>query len=73
MNVEKMNYIEWCELVLTALDTESELNDYVRNHGIDSGRMGKLVWGVRYGEIKAYNKDNKIQYVIDAKYRTKVV
>lgn len=60
-----MNYVEWCELVLTKLDAESDRNDYVRNHGIDSGRMEKLVWGERYDEIKAGLKESKYRYVLE--------
>lgn len=62
---EIMNYIEWCERVLTTLETEGHQNDYIRNHGIDEWRLEKLVWGAFYDEIKADLSNRQIQYVIE--------
>lgn len=60
-----MNYIEWCEQVLTKLDALSESQDYVRNHGIDVGRLEKHIWGERYDEIKSALKKDEYRYVTD--------
>ncbi len=60
-----MIYVEWCELVLIKLEAESDRNDYVRNYGIDVGRMEKLVWENQYDEIKSCLKEKKYQYVLD--------
>ncbi len=60
-----MNYVEWCELVMNKLDAESDRNEYVRNYGIDTGRMEKLIWEDQYDEVKAFLKENKYKYVLD--------
>lgn len=60
-----MNYIEWCEKVLTTLENEGQQNAYIRNHGIDEWRLEKLVWGASYDEIKADLSNRQIQDVIE--------
>mgnify|MGYP001211843283 CR=1 FL=1 len=60
-----MNYIEWCESVLTCLAEESERNSYVRDHGIDTGRVEKLIWGDRYDEIKSASSNNRFRDITD--------
>lgn len=60
-----MNFVEFCETVLKILDAESDRNDYVRNYGIDVGRMEKLVWGDRFEELQALFKEQNFRYVLD--------
>lgn len=60
-----MNYVEWCELVLTTLDALSESQDYVRNHGIDAGRLEKHIWGEQYDKIKSALLENEYRDVTD--------
>lgn len=60
-----MKYIEWCERVLTTLDALSESQEYVRNHGIDVGRLEEYIWGEHYDEIKSALLENENHYVTD--------
>lgn len=60
-----MNYVEWCERVLTTLDALSESQEYVRNHGIDVERLEKHIWEERYDEIKSALRENEYRYVAD--------
>ena len=60
-----MNYVEWCERVLTTLDALSEAQEYVRNHGIDVGRLEKHIWGARYDEITSALREKEYRDVTD--------
>lgn len=60
-----MNYVEWCEQVLTTLDALSDDQEYVRNHGIDVGRLEKHVWGERYDDVKFILQKNEYRDVTD--------
>ena len=60
-----MNYVEFCELVLIKLDAESDRDEYLRNWGIDTGRMEKLVWGEQFDELKILFKEQNFRYVLD--------
>lgn len=60
-----MDYIEWCERVLACLAEESERNSYVRDHGIDTSRLEKLIWGEHYEEVKASSTERRFHDVVD--------
>lgn len=60
-----MNYVEWCEQVLTTLDALSESHEYVRNHGIDVERLEKHIWEERYDDVKSILRENEFRYVTD--------
>lgn len=60
-----MNYIEWCELVLTSLGEESSKSSQVRNNGIDDDRLEKIIWGDQYDEVKTYMKSLDYRDVMD--------
>jgi hypothetical protein len=60
-----MNYVQWCEQVLTTLDALSEAQEYVRNHGIDVGRLEKHIWGERYDEVQSALREKEYRDVTD--------
>lgn len=63
--IKTMNYVEWCERVLTKLDALSESQEYVRNHDIDVERLEKHIWGERYGKTKSVLREKEYRYVTD--------
>jgi len=60
-----MNYIEWCEFVLTTLGEESNKSPVVRNSGIDDDRFEKIIWGNKYDEVKIFMKSSGYTDVMD--------
>lgn len=60
-----MNYIEWCQKVLTAFFEESQRNLHVRDNGIYPETLEKIIWGDERYAIKAKHLEDKTQYVID--------
>lgn len=60
-----MDYIEWCERVLMCVAQEGERTEYVKNHGIDSHRLTKLIFGDRFEELKNNSDVNRFTDVVD--------
>ncbi len=46
-----MDYIEWCEKILTGFGRLCRADNYHREHGIDEDRLEKFVLGDDYGEV----------------------
>lgn len=60
-----MNYIDFCETVLTKMEEESERDEYLRNWGNDIRRIEKLVWGDRFDELQNLFKEQKYRDVLE--------
>lgn len=60
-----MDYIEWCELVLTRFADAGETNQMIRDHGIYSDGIEKIVWSEEYNRIKEETRNAKLPYLVD--------